>query len=371
MDPKQQTLEELAQKAGAASSKQVLVGFDGFVDKLMTPVDKRSGQGENFTPMATITTFGERVLAAAGKSANIELYPKLEKLGGNGPIMANALLAAGFQTQYVGALGLPEIHPVFAEFAARTKAKSVCDPGVTHALEFDDGKLMLGTMASLDELTYERIVSVVGEGVVFDLVNRADLLAIVNWTMIPNMTAIFHDLLSRLLPNLGPKDGGRTFFFDLCDPRKRSEGDLRNALQTIAHFRSHGAVTLGLNLSEAQQVCGVLSLAAPENDEESLKRAATQVRQHLELTTVVIHPTSSAACATRDGAWYVDGPYCEKPLVTTGAGDHFNAGFSAAQLLGLSPIACLMVAVCYSGQYVRTAKSPSLSDTDAFLRQWR
>jgi len=31
--------------------------------------------------------FGRRILAAAGKSTNIELFPRLEKLGGNGPIM--------------------------------------------------------------------------------------------------------------------------------------------------------------------------------------------------------------------------------------------------------------------------------------------
>ena len=31
----------------------------------------------------------------------------------------------------------------------------------------------------------------------------------------------------------------------------------------------------------------------------------------------------------------VDGPFTAKPLITTGAGDHFNSGFCLGRLLGL------------------------------------
>jgi sugar/nucleoside kinase (ribokinase family) len=86
---------------------------------------------------------------------------------------------------------------------------------------------------------------------------------------------------------------------------------------------------------------------------------------------VVIHPRESAACATRDGDWWVPGPFVAQPLITTGAGDHFNAGFTTGQLLGLSPEACLGAGVCTSGHYVRTAKSPTLGDLETFLANWR
>ncbi len=368
MDNKTQTLNELAKVAGAISSKTALVGLDGFVDKIIKPVDKRTGQGAAFEPIPTITAFGQRILAAAGKSANIELYPEFEKLGGNGPIMANALLSGGMQVGYIGALGRPAIHPVFAEFAKKTNAVSVTDPGVTHALEFLDGKLMLGTMASLDELTFERIIEVMGEGAFLDRFNRADLIAMVNWTMIPNMTAIFHALLTRVLPNLGPRD--RLFFFDLADPAKRPVEELKTVLATIGKFQSFGRVTLGLNLAEAQQVDAVLGNKALEVTPENLMKMATRIRQAVGISTVVIHPTHSAACATKEDAFWVAGPYCEKPKITTGAGDHFNAGFTTGQILGLSPAACLTVAVCFSGFYVRNAKGPSLGDVQNFLRQW-
>ena len=115
----------------------------------------------------------------------------------------------------------------------------------------------------------------------------------------------------------------------------------------------------------------VLGFEAPANEPEALKKAAAAIRQRMEITCVVIHPRQGAACATRDGSWYSDGPLCEKPLISTGAGDHFNAGFATAQVLGFTPEACLTVAVAFSGQYVRTAKSPSLGETDSFLRGWK
>ena len=65
------------------------------------------------------------------------------------------------------------------------------------------------------------------------------------------------------------------------------------------------------------------------------------------------------------------GPYTEKPLITTGAGDHFNAGFTTGQLLGLDPEGCLALGVSTSGHYVRTGESPSLAALETFLANWR
>ena len=362
-------LDELSKKMAAASNKQALVGLDGFVDKIIKAVGNRYGQGTAFDAIPTIEEFGHRIQAAAGKSANIELYEEYEKLGGNGPIMANALAAEGLKVRYIGALGQP-LEPVFEDFARRTSAVSVAPPGITHAVEFTDGKIMFGSMKGLDEITYPRIIEVMGEGAFIDVVNRSDLIALVNWTMIPNMTAFLEDLITSVLPNLGPKESGRTFFFDLTDPAKRSKGDLREVLSVISRFRSHGSVTLGLNLSEAKQVCEVMDLGSVEESGDALKAACTRLRNALNLTCVVVHPRDGAACATREGAWYVQGPFCKNPKISTGAGDHFNSGFAAAEVLGLSPEACLTVAVATSGQYVRTGRSPSLRETARFIENW-
>lgn len=360
--------DEIAQKSFNLSEKSSVVGLDGFVDKIVTPVDKRFGLEENFEPIETIDALGSRISAAAGKSANIELFPRFEKLGGNGPIMANAMLSLGLDVRYIGALGRPEIQPVFKDFAQKTHAVSIAEPGITTALEFKDGKLMFGNTRSLEEIDFQRILDSCEEGKFIEMIAKADIVSIVNWTMIPKMTSVLVALADKILPNLPPRDT-RNFFFDLTDPAKRSTEDIREVLQVITRYQAHAETTLGLNYNEALQVCETLNLQGGEKDEESLKRIATEIRRTLEISCVVVHPVDSAACATKDGAWWSEGPYTENPKITTGAGDHFNAGFCSARLSGFSPLSSLALATCTSGHYVRTTQSPSTNQVISLLKE--
>ena len=229
---------------------------------------------------------------------------------------------------------------------------------------------MFGQMRSFDEITYERICEVMGETAFHDDLSAAQLVALVNWTMVPNMTAVYLALLERALPRL-PAAPGRIFFFDLADPEKRSADDLRAALAAISRFEKFGRVTLGLNLKEAQQVAAALALPAQHDDEAGLRAMTAAIRDRLSVATVVVHPRESAACATAAGTWWVPGPFTMEARITTGAGDHFNAGFATGQLLGLAPETCLALGVCTSGHYVRTAASPTLADLESFLANWR
>ena len=219
----EKVLQEIQDNTFHTSGKLSMVGLDGFVDKIVAPVDKRHGMGEQFDAIETIADLGSRISAAAGKSANLELFPRFEKLGGNGPIMANALLSLGLGVRYVGALGKPSIHPVFEKFAEKTDAISLTEPGITTALEFKDGKIMLGNMVSLEDIDYHQIIQAAGEGPFLDLLSKCDLVSIVNWTMIPKMTSILQQLADNVLPNLPPRDN-RSFFFDLTDPAKAFQG---------------------------------------------------------------------------------------------------------------------------------------------------
>ncbi len=369
MSFKQRTLAALRAARAKSPSNSALVGLDGFVDTIVTPVAQRSGQGDAFTPIESIPDFAKRIAGAAGKSTNIEFYPLMDKLGGNGPIMANALLEAGTGVTYVGALGNPSLHGVFHDFASRAEVVSLCDPATTVAVEFNDGKLMLGQLRSLDTITLENIDAVMGAEKFRAKLAEVDLVALVNWTMIPNMTAILRSLVDEVFPKL-PKREGRVFFFDLADPEKRSREDLLEVLEIMARFGGFGTVTLGLNLKEAQRVHGDLDFAELGETEADLRKVAADIREKLGFSCVVVHPRESAACATAEGTAWVPGPYAEKPLITTGAGDHFNAGFTQGQLLGLDPEGCLALGVCTSGHYVRTAKSPSLDDLEKFLTTW-
>jgi sugar/nucleoside kinase (ribokinase family) len=183
------------------------------------------------------------------------------------------------------------------------------------------------------------------------------------------MSAIFLDLIENVLPASPPRPD-RIFFFDLADPEKRTRADLTGALSILGRFEKHGRVTLGLNLKEAQQVFNALGFGVETEAERGLRAMASRIRGELGVSTVVIHPKESAACATSAGTWWVPGPYAAQPLITTGAGDHFNAGFSSGQLMGLDPESCLYLGVSTSGHYVRTARSPTLADLETFLANW-
>src|SRR6202035_5979856 len=57
----------------------------------------------------------------------------------------------------------------------------------------------------------------------------------------------------------------------------------------------------------------------------------------------------------------VEAPYTDNPQISTGAGDHFNAGFCLGLLLGGDLEANILLGVATSGYYVRESKSPTLA----------
>ena len=125
MERKTQTLQELKEKGPLAATKKGARWYRRLCRCHRPPRRPRSGPGDQFNAIPTITDFAKRIGSAAGKSANIEMAPIVEKLGGNGPIMANAQSAHGIEVRYIGAIGRDAIHPVFYDFAEKTNAISI------------------------------------------------------------------------------------------------------------------------------------------------------------------------------------------------------------------------------------------------------
>ena len=129
---------------GALARCPVLVGLDGFVDTILHVVAQRQ-TADQYTRMTETREFAGRINEAAGRSANFEFVTRMVKLGGNGPIMANALSGFGAPVTYLGNLGAPVVDPIFNDFARRCeRVISVAEPARTDAIEFEDGKLMCG-----------------------------------------------------------------------------------------------------------------------------------------------------------------------------------------------------------------------------------
>ena len=342
------------------------VGFDGFVDEILRVVDKRQSL-DKYTFVPSISKLSEKIGAAAGKSANIQLVVQLMKLGGNGPILANALASFGLGVTYIGNLGYPNLHPVFAPFAKQAKVISIADPGHTDALEFEDGKIMLGKHGTLGDVNWPNILKRVGLPALKRQFTGSSLVGFVNWTMLPHTNDIWRQIQSRVLPKAAPKV--RPFvFFDLADPEKRLPQDIRAALELIQRFNRFYRVILGLNQKEAQQIAVVLGVPGEAESKAAMVNVATQIFSKLKIERLVVHPTAYAVSADSSGTVSVDGPFCPKPRITTGAGDHFNAGFCLGNLLGFHHELALLIGVMTSGFYVRTGQSPSLADLIGFIK---
>lgn len=357
----------LAAAAPRVGELSAFVGFDGFVDEIVHAVDKREN-AEVYTRLPTIRSFADRVAAAAGKSTNIEMVNQRTKLGGNGPIMANAMASLGVKVTYVGALGYPNIHPVFQSFTTRANVHSISEAGHTDALEFEDGKVMLVKSAPLNDVTWANIQSRFGRDKFEAQFSGADLVGFVNWTMIPYMSDFWEAIAAEICPRLGGRR--RTIFFDLADPQKRPAADIARALELISKFQAFFDVIFGMNEKESVEVGEVIGIPIPERTPEGLSELGRQINARLKLDTVVIHPVTYALATSRGAVDVVEGPVIRKPLITTGAGDHFNSGFCLGKLLGLDNARSLLAGVTTSGFYVRTGQSPTVADLAGMMRDW-
>ena len=366
-DQREQTATQLLAAASRVSQMTAFVGLDGFVDEILHVVDKREN-ADKYLRLPTIQQLAGRLGGAAGRSTNVELVSQVTKLGGNGPIMANALASFGLKVTYLGILGYPNLHPVFADFAQRAEVHSVAEPGYTDALEFEDGKIMFGKHQSLKQMNWENIKARFGLDKFSARFGSADLVGFVNWTMLAYMSDIWAAVLKEICPAMkGPR---RKLFIDLADPEKRTEADIARALELVAAFQKYFDVIFGLNEKEGMEIGKNLGLDTGDHSPDGLLKLCREIHQRVPVETVIVHPTAYALASGPDGTAIVQGPFTPKPKITTGAGDHFNSGFCLGKLLGFPTDRCLLTGVTTSGVYVRTGQSPAVADLAKMLQNW-
>lgn len=335
-------------------AQKITLGFDGFVDTIARVIKTKEAEKPP-TYFETVAEFGQYFLEKSGRNSSIELEEQTTKLGGNMPIMANALARYGCDVSSLGAMGYPKLHPVFEAMAGTCKCHSFAAPGLSSALEFSDGKIMLGQMKTLQELDWELIKSRLGSEVIIELFHNSDLIAALNWSELDQSSAIWRGLLTEVLPHC-VREQRPIGFFDLSDCSKRSESALLEMLELLTAFAEYWQVVLSLNLNEAETLYKIVASQSAAN--AGLSKIGEVLFEHLNIQNLVIHHALEAMSWSSKGYCIQKANFVEKPKIVTGAGDHFNAGYCLALLLDLDDSNALLLGHATAYYYLNTGLSP-------------
>lgn len=362
MDQKKVITEVIQKLEQPTPPFHALVGIDGYVDLIKRVVKSRDRSNLNY--FETISSFSERLAYAAGKSAQVEVVLQETKLGGNAPIMANALSQLRFDTTCVGTLGAPDIHPLFQNIPA--KLLSLDRPADSTALEFNDGKIIVSDLGVFEALDWARVKTIIPVEEFIANFKKQDLIALVGLTNLHHANDLVTGLLEEVIPVAA--NGKQHFFFDLADPSRKTEKELRHLLELISAISAHGKVTLGLNENEALQLNRLLKGPAPGS--VSLEVIGKHIFKKLDITQLLIHPMDRSLLVTEAGAIQQKGKVVKKPKIQTGAGDNLNAGFCFGEALELSPEARLVLGMANSGAYITLGHSPGEAELVEYLQRW-
>lgn len=346
------------------SAKKVTLGFDGFIDSIVRIVRDTHEGGERY--FETSSEFANYILEKQSKSFSFELREFTKKLGGNMPIMSNALARLGPRLDCIGAFGLPRIHEVFLSMPDNCTLHSFAEPGYSSAMEFRDSKMMMAEMKGINEVTWQKLTTIIGLQKITELFTGRDLICVLNWSEIENASDIWRGLLRDVLPVVDQAPTARPFaIFDFSDCSKKSRDKIVESLDLIKQFAAYWNVIVSLNLNEATLTYKALM---DTDDPATPKEMGEALYKKLGIHKIIVHSSREAICWDDQGVHQEPTTFVKEPKLLTGAGDNFNAGFCAALLLEQSISHALQMGHAVSGYYLRKGESPSLEQVISSLK---
>lgn len=342
-----------------------VIGFDGFVD-LIYRVVKYQRHSSEYHWFCEIKEFADHIRKTAGKSGDMEIQLQRIQLGGNGPLLANALAKLECNVNCIGTFGNSKIHSVFEGVPSNCNLISIEEPCHTYAFEFNDGKLMFGQIEPLHHVNWAIVKTRLGLKNVINMVEESDLVGITNWSAITHLNTILDGILTEVVPYIATSRlQSKWCFFDIADPSKRTSAELQRFLETLGLFAGHMQVALSLNEKEARMVAYALQL---DSEDEDLIRIGQTIFDELSIQLLTIHWLKGAIGFHKDIVQEVPNFYTEKPRISTGGGDNFNAGFCMGQLMNMPLQESLLFGNAVSSFYVTSGFSPNQEQLIEFLK---
>ncbi len=355
-------LNMLEQRKETGSSVSAAAGFDGVVDAIVRIIKKQDEQGQKYY-FQTIDEFGKYLITKKNMSCSLEMELQQEKIGGNMAIFSNCLGTLGMPVECIGSMGEPEIHPLFQDMNSNCSLHSVCKYGQCNALEFFDGKVMLYSMDSLKELTWENICNRLGQEQVAAYFRNSQLVALLNWSELFDATDLFRKIYANSMKD--NPDKNKWVFLDLSDASRRTEEEIREVLKLGEEIGTSRTTIFSMNENECQLVYRALFGEECKNRTEMGKR----ISRRLHIDYLVLHLPDSAYGYVGQTEVREEGYFTSTPKLSTGGGDNFNAGLCFGMLHGLPLQESLKLGNAVSGYYVRNGKSPDIRQLCTFIQE--
>ncbi len=352
----------LSERRVLLDDKKAIIGFDGYVDEILSIVKCRKNIN-NYQNFNSIHEFGSFIAGNVGSCA-FEVITNALKIGGNGPIMANALAGKGVKTNCIGTFGKPAIHNIFDKMSSKCNLISIGDPGYTQSFEFQDGKMMFGRHDNLDKICWQTIIDTVGIEPMIHYLDESDLIGITNWSELINANYIWHGILVKCMPYVS-QNKKRLIFFDLADPSKRGSKELFKAAILIEKFNKYGEVVLGLNKKEANLLYN--AICNDVSDRMDAADIGIKIKEKLQLDMLVIHSAEQVTAIENN-------VYCESciridhPIALTGSGDNFNAGLCLGLLLKLPIQISIVIGIFVASYYIQNGENATLDELINYMK---
>lgn len=334
----------------------IFMGFDGFVDKILRPIKVKTQ--DKTVPFKSMREFAEYLGEKSGKSCSIDLELMQEKIGGNMPIAANALGNLGCRTMCVGAMGVPEISPVFQKMSMNCLLSSVSEPGYCSALEFEDGKVMMATNTAIDGLDYNQIMSHLSEEVLIEYINSCDAATFLNWGELLGSNDIWENILLKIIPKC-TFSKKKIMLVDFSDFSRRGEKEVQRMLEILNKYDEYFDITISLNKNELDLFLDKLEIG---KERDSQEERIVELSKRFVCKNFVVHLLETSCYVKNEKAFQIKKDVIKKPKIITGGGDNFNAGLLIGLLLEFDIEKAIRTGAALSCLYVEKGEGIQLCE---------
>lgn len=335
---------------------KIVICIDGFIDEVWQVIKNKTSKTE-LVFYTQMQDFAKSIYdTKVGGYAN-EILRKRRVYGGFTGNTGRTVGYLGGDLTLIGMFGKEKIDEAFDDLQKLCKEMiSVSEPAICQIYEFEDGKIMLPFAEDTANFDWETLTATISNDVLQHVFKDAKIVALGYWSQLHE----FDDLVSNLCENHLFDGGCERLFFDFADLRKRSQQALETTFQLLMKLNTKLPMTLSLNEHEAEILYAYMGKTFDWKNHDTAEKNIDFIREQIGLDELVIHtPIFAVASTETEGTVTVLQRYCEKPVITAGAGDTFNGGYIMASATKgvLSVRERLLVGNAATSFYIRNGRS--------------